>query len=73
MDTHATPLLGMIEVYFYIELNFPSKPKKVCIKFGLPVLQRKGKFKTPSTIQEGWLNVSWASTVLLKLVKKNKA
>ena len=60
MDSHATPLLGMIEVSFYIVLNFPSKPKRVCIKFGLPVLRRTGKFKTPSTIQEGWLNVSWA-------------
>ena len=62
----------MIKLYFYIVLNFPLKPKKLCIKFGMPVLRRTGKFKTPSTIQEGWLNVSWASTVLLKLVKKIK-
>ena len=40
MDSHTTPLLGMIEVYFYIVLNFPSKPKKVYVKFGLPLLRR---------------------------------
>ena len=25
MDSHATPLLGMIEVYFYIEFPFKAK------------------------------------------------
>ena len=58
MDSHLTPLPGMIKLYFYIVLNFPLKPKKLRIKFGM--LRRTGKFKTPSTIQEGWLNVSWA-------------
>ena len=45
MGIHANPLLGMIKVYFYIVLNFPSKPKKYGIKFGLLVLQRTGKFR----------------------------
>ena len=45
MGSHANPLLAMIKVYFYIVLNFPSKPKKYGIKFGLLVLQRTGKFR----------------------------
>ena len=54
MDSHATPLLGMIKVYFYIVLNFPSKPKKAHVKFGLPLLRRT------KPIQDGCLSVSWA-------------
>ena len=45
IDTHANPMLGMIEVYFYILVDFPSKQNKVCIKFGFPALRRTGKFK----------------------------
>ena len=45
MGIHANPLLAMIKVYFYIVLNFPSKPKKYGIKFGLLALQRTGKFR----------------------------
>ena len=36
---------GMIKVYFYFVVNFPSKQNKVCITFGFPVLRRTGKFK----------------------------
>ena len=47
MDTQANPLLGMIEVYFYIVVNFPSKQNKVCIKFGFPLLRRTGTNSNP--------------------------
>lgn len=61
MDSHANLVLGMIKVYFYIVVNFPSKHNKVCTKSGLPTLQRTyGEIQTPTTTQDGWLNIPWA-------------